>query len=151
MIVRASSPSYPWFCSIFTSESTVACQARVRHVPSTEHHRIVYIRETELFPRCRILSLSVIHVSYSEGGRVTPSWQVYFHILVLPNSNGMEKSVLLQRWCPTPECPCWTSYTNHHAYYGVDLSGSCLPLSDRKRLGWSLSLVLYSKIFGLGL
>ncbi len=59
MIVRASSPSYLWLCSIFTSESMVTCQAHVRHVPSTEHHRIVYIRETELFLRCRIISLSV--------------------------------------------------------------------------------------------
>jgi hypothetical protein len=71
MIVRASLLSYPWFCSILSSESTVESgvwQACVRHVLSAEHHRIVYIRETESFLRCRILSRS-IHSRFLFRGR----------------------------------------------------------------------------------
>jgi hypothetical protein len=76
------------------------CQAFVRHVLSAEHHRIVYIQETESFLRCGILSPPFIHVSYSKGGRVTPSLQAYFHSplkigseagghrLILPVSHG---------------------------------------------------------------
>jgi hypothetical protein len=115
-MIVSSSPSHPWFCLIFSSESTVTCQACVRHVPAhrtssyclhtrdrivsavsntfslhlftflipragellrvrhvsgtcppTEHHRIVYIPETELFLQCRILSRSIYSRFLSRG------------------------------------------------------------------------------------
>jgi hypothetical protein len=64
---------------MFTSKSTVVCQARAGHVPSTEHHCIFYIQETELHPQSLILfSTQFIHVSHSKGGRVDPSSWAYF-------------------------------------------------------------------------
>jgi hypothetical protein len=82
---------------MFTSKSMVECQAHAGHVPSTEHHRIFYIRETESLPWSLIIfSIQFIHISHSEGRRVTPSPQAYFlsplkisletggHRLVLP-------------------------------------------------------------------
>jgi len=92
--VRASSPSCLWFCSIFVSESTVACQVRVRHVLPTEHRRIVYIRETDL---CGSVSVKYdvflvpsIHVSDSGAGELLP---LYRHIFTVPSRSARRQKV----------------------------------------------------------
>jgi hypothetical protein len=83
MIVRASLLSYPWFCSILSSESTVECQACVRHVSGTCSPQNIIVLSTyerqNHFCVVEYFLAPFIHVSYSEGGKVTPSIHAHFH------------------------------------------------------------------------
>ena len=49
--IRGSGSHYPWFSSWFTSRSSTTCQARVRHAPSAECHRTLYIRRKDSLRR----------------------------------------------------------------------------------------------------